>query len=87
MKTVDLKFKCEKCGEEFPIRVIESIDIKENPELKKDILNDRIYNFKCPKCEEFNKVLTPLLYIDSESKYAVQTGEFDYLVTKRKDIS
>ena len=86
MKTVDLKFKCDKCEEEFPIRILESVDVKENPELKSDILNDRIYHFKCPKCEYDNKVLTPFLYIDSELKYAVQTGEFNYLFDKRKEI-
>lgn len=70
-KTFEATLTCNKCGEEFPITVYESINVTMEKDLKEKVINKSIFEFTCPKCGEFHRIIYPFLYVDMEKMYMV----------------
>lgn len=75
-----IKLKCSKCGEEFDFPIYETINVTENPELKKNIISKEIFKAYCPKCGEIHRINYPVIYADEQKKILVN------LVTKESKL-
>lgn len=67
MKTVT----CPKCSEKSDTKLVCSANIKSVPNIKRAVLGDSFFKWKCPKCEFETQLLHPLLYNDIENKFMV----------------
>lgn len=62
---------CPACFEDSTFKIYSSVDISENPELKKSIFDRSIFKFSCPLCGEEILVSYDCTYTDSENKYII----------------
>lgn len=62
---------CPQCGEAQKYRLYAGIDAKENPELKKLVLDETLFDWRCKRCQYFAAMAYPFLYTDPEGGYVV----------------
>jgi len=67
LKTVE----CPKCSEKSDAEIICSVNEKYMPDMKKSVLSDRFFRWKCPRCSFETQLLHPLLYNDIENGFMV----------------
>ena len=67
MKTVT----CPKCSEKSDVKLICSANSKSVPNIRKSVLSDSFFKWKCPKCSFEKQLLHPLLYNDLENRFMV----------------
>ena len=72
---------CNKCGHEFPIEVYESVNVTMDKDLKEKVVTKKIFEFTCPECGEFHRVIYPFLYVDMEKMFMV------YLADKETNLN
>lgn len=60
--------KCPKCEAMHPVTVWTTIDAKQDPDLKQDILSRKINIFSCPDCGQMALMPSPLFYKDEDKK-------------------
>ncbi|MBW1643973.1 MAG: hypothetical protein JRJ76_14160 [Deltaproteobacteria bacterium] len=70
-KTNNEQFTCDECDFNQDISLYVSINAKQNPELKENIINKNLNIYKCSKCGFETYVNYPLLYYDTEKKIMV----------------
>ena len=63
--------RCPKCGGEADLPAFSRINAEENPELKQQLLDGRLFIWNCPYCGRDNLVKYPLLYHDPEQKLLI----------------
>lgn len=63
--------KCSSCGTENQINIHESINVKENPELKEKVKDGSMFVWQCPHCGTVNLALFQTLYHDPDEKLMV----------------
>ncbi len=64
---------CPQCGESQKYRLYASINAKENPELKKKILEETLFDWRCKRCHYFAAMAYPFLYTDPAAGYVIST--------------
>ena len=62
---------CPQCGEPQKYRLYASINAKENPELKRRILDETLFDWRCNRCNYFAAMAHSFLYTDPEAGYVV----------------
>ena len=67
MKTVI----CPKCSEKSDAEIICSVNEKDMPDMKKSVLSDRFFKWKCPRCSFETQLFHPLLYNDIENGFMI----------------
>ena len=62
---------CPQCGESQKYRLFASVNAKENPDLKRRILSETLYDWRCKRCNYFAAMAYSFLYTDPEAGYIV----------------
>lgn len=62
---------CPQCGESQKYKLFASINAKENPELKRQILDETLFDWRCRRCNYFAAMAYPFLYTDPDQNYVV----------------
>ncbi len=62
---------CPQCGESQKYRLYASINAKENPELKRRVLNETLFDWRCNRCNYFAAMAYSFLYTDPEAGYII----------------
>ena len=76
---------CNKCGHEFPIDVYESVNVTLDKDLKEKVISKKIFEFICPECGEFHRVIYPFLYVDMEKMFMVYLADKDTNLNDLRD--
>lgn len=63
---------CPKCGNKQDVHIWESVNIKEDPELREKVFQMEINIFACQQCREKTFISTPLMYHDMDKHFCVQ---------------
>ncbi len=66
-----LVIKCRRCSADIPVRPVSVINSSENPELKNELVDGKLFIRECPVCGERQLVRFPLLYHDPSEKLLV----------------
>ena len=72
---------CPKCSEKSETEIICSLNGKDVPDMKKSVLSDRFFKWKCPRCKFETHLLHPLRYNDMENGFMVY-----YIPNTKRDI-
>lgn len=62
---------CPQCGESKKYRLYASINAKENPDLKRRILSETLFDWRCKRCNYFAAMAYSFLYTDPEANYII----------------
>ena len=62
---------CPKCSQQSETEVICSVNTIDMPSARELIFNEKMFNWKCPKCGFSTKLMHPLLYNDIERQFMV----------------
>ena len=62
---------CPQCGQSQKYRLYASINAKENPELKRRVLSETLFDWRCKRCNYFAAMAYSFLYTDPEAGYIV----------------
>jgi hypothetical protein len=62
---------CPQCGESQKYRLYTGINAQDNPELKEQILNETLYDWRCKRCNYFADMAYPFLYSDPKAGYII----------------
>ncbi|MDZ4200449.1 MAG: CpXC domain-containing protein [Kiritimatiellia bacterium] len=63
--------RCPKCGDLFDATLLDSINRKEDPELREALIANKVNFAICPSCEYSFRVDKNLLYHDPENRFMV----------------
>lgn len=63
--------RCRHCGTEAEIPAYNIINVRENPEIKEQLLEGKLFIWTCPHCGTDNLVRYPLLYHDPDQKLLI----------------
>jgi hypothetical protein len=74
--TETIDFTCPKCKEKSPVTLCKSINATQDPEARKALLEGKINQFVCPKCDNKGYLLISLLYHDMDRRFLVQYHPF-----------
>ncbi len=73
--------KCPKCGEQNEVQLFESINVRQAPELRDQLMANKINEVVCSACAFSFRVDKPLLYIDQDHQlmiYLIPASEQQY---------
>lgn len=62
---------CPKCNKEVEVKAYESINVTLNEQIRKKVMDEDIFYFKCENCKKKFEVTYPFLYNDMENKLMV----------------
>ena len=62
---------CPQCGESQKYRLFASVNAKENPDLKRRVLSETLYDWRCKRCNYFAAMAYSFLYTDPDAGYMV----------------
>lgn len=65
------KINCPKCAEEMDVQLHESINVKTDPDLKQQLMMNKINTVICPQCALSFRVDKPLLYSDPDRRLLI----------------
>lgn len=65
---------CPQCGESQKYRLYASINAAEHPELKRRILEETLFDWRCKRCNYFAAMAYPFLYTDPAAGYVISTA-------------
>ncbi|MDD6254331.1 MAG: CpXC domain-containing protein [Candidatus Cryptobacteroides sp.] len=63
--------KCSSCGRENKITTYQSINVKDNPELKGNVKDGSLFVWQCPNCGQMNLAVYQTLYHDPEERLMI----------------
>ena len=64
-------FKCPHCGKELTLTFYESVNVKDDDDLKRQVLAGDIFRFECDKCHYRFMACYDSLYHDPQKKFMV----------------
>lgn len=70
-KTSRANIVCISCGESSDIEVYTSINVKQDPELRDKVLDNKLFDFKCYSCGEVITTFHDVLYHDPINRFMV----------------
>ena len=62
---------CPHCGAAVKTQMWPGIDAQENPELRTHVLDETLFDWKCPACGYEAQFVYPCLYHDKDQKYMI----------------
>ena len=62
---------CPQCGQSQKYRLYASINAKENPELKRRVLSETLFDWRCKRCNYFAAMAYSFLYTDPDAGYII----------------
>lgn len=62
---------CPQCGDSQKYRLFASINAKENPELKRRVLDETLFDWRCTRCNYFAAMAYSFLYTDPDAGYII----------------
>jgi uncharacterized protein YbaR (Trm112 family) len=68
---VNTQIACPVCRQPITIQVRQIIDVNEEPQLKRDLLSNRLNAFTCPVCKNAGALASPFLYHDADKELAL----------------
>jgi hypothetical protein len=68
---VNTQIACPFCRQPITIQVRQIIDVNEEPQLKRELLSNRLNAFNCPVCKNAGALATPFLYHDADKELAL----------------
>ena len=71
MNIVNKNIQCNNCGQSLQIRIINSVNVTLEPELRKMILKESLFSYYCDHCKGKVKILYPFLYHDMENSFMI----------------
>ena len=75
------QIKCPKCGEMQEVNLYESLNVKKEPDLRDQLMANKINEVICSTCQFSFRVDKPLLYIDPDHQlmiYLIPASEAQY---------
>jgi len=81
----DISIKCTRCGVSSKAKAYNSINVKENPELKASVMNGSIFVHQCPHCGASNLICSPMAYIDPVEKFIILYATDDVAIEAPED--
>lgn len=63
--------QCSKCGEKKVLDIYKSLNVVENPDLKKKVADGSLFLWECPHCGTVNLAAYDTLYHDPEKKVMI----------------
>ncbi len=70
-KTSRANIVCNSCGESSDIEVYTSINVKQDPELRKKVLDNNLFGYRCFSCGELITTFHDVLYNDPINRFMV----------------
>lgn len=73
--------KCPKCGEQQEVDLYESVNVRKEPELRDQLMANKLNEVTCASCGFAFRVDKPLLYIDQDHQlmiYLIPAPEHQY---------
>jgi len=70
-KSAKTQIECTNCHNPFEVIYWKSLNTQLNPALKANLLDESIFNFKCPKCDSVSKIEYDILYHDPDQKIMI----------------
>lgn len=68
INTAQQLLNCPNCGTQFPARIEQIIDLRQNPDAKFRLLSGQFNVVECPQCHNGIQVAAPLAYHDPEKE-------------------
>ena len=65
---------CPQCGESQKYRLYASVNAQENPELKRRVLEETLFDWRCKRCNYFAAMAYPFLYTDPAAGYVISVA-------------
>ena len=65
------ELSCPKCGKKHSLRKYKTINVTEKAKMKKDILQNRVFQFTCDHCNYMAPLTYNSLYVDREKKLMI----------------
>lgn len=65
------ELKCPKCGQVHQLKKYSMINVTEKPDMKEDILKNRIFYFNCDNCNLVAPLTYGSFYLDSKKKLVI----------------
>ncbi len=62
---------CSRCGSRCKVTAYDSVNVRENPELKAQVLDGSLFVWECPHCGARNLIRSQTLYHDPDGKLLV----------------
>lgn len=62
---------CPQCGESQKYKLFASINAQDNPELKQNILEETLFDWRCQRCNYFAAMAYPFVYVDNRAGYVI----------------
>ena len=88
-KTNSEKIECTNCKHSFLVTLYDSINVDHNPELKEQLLNNKLNKAICPKCKKEDKANIPILYNDMQNEimiWVIPTSGQLFLKKEKKEM-
>ena len=67
-----IEITCPRCNTTQEVQIWDSVNVTLNPELKAEIMNQRLNVFICGHCDYRGSVDVSLLYHDMQKRYCIQ---------------
>lgn len=77
----NIKITCPDCKVEFPHVIWETINTELNPELKKKIMDETLFDCVCPHCNKKFEAPYSFLYHDVENRLMIQYNADETILT------
>lgn len=69
--SVTKEIACPQCGSAQSLTLYSGINVSDNPELKEKILNESLFDYRCPRCGYGAQMAYPLVYHDPKNGYMI----------------
>lgn len=76
-KSREIQYTCPYCGKEFQTTIYESINVKEDVDLKDNCMSGDIFKHLCPHCHTDFMIQNPLVYMDYDLKFMLWVSTED----------
>ena len=70
-KNREITYTCPYCGKPFTISIYDSVNTREDPDLREACLSGDIFRHSCPHCHTDFMIQSPLVYVDPDHKFVL----------------
>ncbi len=72
-----IKYKCPYCQKEFDIEIYNTVNVRQDPDLKDRCKSGDIFQHSCPHCHSDFMIQNPLLYEDQDHQFVILVSSED----------
>ncbi|MDD6257923.1 MAG: CpXC domain-containing protein [Erysipelotrichaceae bacterium] len=73
----EITYTCPYCGKQFPITIYDTVNVREDPDLRERCLSGDIFRHSCPHCHKDFMVQNPMLYEDPDKHFVLYVSQND----------